>query len=259
MKKLLTTLLLITMLLSVTECGTGVSGLQEEETISAEEYPRLLARKIWKHPVITCEADEKCTQLLYLSTFGKCCYYEECGKGIGNSLSYKNYSYDEETGIITIYGEDKTAEVGEMKIIRYDDEILLLQTDMGVVEFYYDGPAPSVSEECRAYMDGYSSYCNVVDLKGDSVLIGGIRYSGNTDELAEDRLASDAQIYILDIQTLVIGTTETSTHTYTEISKEELGQVISEEPSTAFIWYNDNLEVEKIVCYKVTRTTQSNN
>lgn len=257
MKKILTTLLLISMVLSVAGCGTSVSGATEDESINASEYPKLLVKKVWKHPVITCATDEKCTQLLYLSTFGKCCYYEGCGKGVGESLSYKNYSYDEDTGMITVYGEDKTVEVGQMKIIRYDDKTLLLQTDMGVTEFYYEGAAPSVAEECREYMTDYSSYCKVVELKGNSVMIGATHYSGNTDELAEDKLASDVQIYMLDIQTLVKGSTETSTHTYTEISKDELGQIIGDEPSVAFVWYNDNLEVEKIVCYKVTRTIAS--
>lgn len=254
MKKILTTLLLISMVLSVVGCGASTAGPNGEDTISEREYPTLLVKKVWKHPVITCATDEKCTQLLYLSTFEKCCYYEGCGKGIGESLSYKNYSYDEDTGMITIYGEDKTEKVGQMKIIRYDEETLLLQTDMGVTEFYYEGAAPSITEECRAYMTDYSSYCKVAELKGNSVMIGSAHYKGNTDDLVEDKLASDVQIYMLDVQTLVKGSTETSTHTYTEMSKEELGQFISDEPSVAFVWYNDNLEVQKIVCYKLTRT-----
>lgn len=257
MRKILTVLLLISMCLSVVGCGTGSSVQGEEQPSNTKEYPKLLVKKVWQHPVITCSADEKCTESMYLSTFGKCCYYEGCGKGIGESLSYKNYTYDEETDIITIYGEDKTVEVGHMKIIRYDEKRLLVQMDTGVKEFYYDGASPSIVEECRAYMSEYSSYCTLVEMDGNVVTIGPSGYKANStsaEELAEDKLASDVQFFMLDIQITMKGTAETSTHTYEELTQEEMGTILSSDPAVAFVWYNDNLEVEKIVCYKVTKT-----
>ena len=256
MKQKILILLLAGAMLFTTGCSVFNSAPNGDGTAGADELPVFLTKKIWSHSLSYCSTIDKCKELIYFSQTGKLCYYEGCGSSLGIGDSYKDYTYDSDTGIITLYEAGGTEAIGEMKIISYDENRMLLQTDLGVKEFFIKGTVFNIVEDCREYMSGYSAFYTFVEMQGNSVTVGPSHYEGDEDDLkalVEDRFTSNAEFYLLDIQTTINGSEETSTHTYEKITKSDAEALLDDGPYNAFVWYNDDVEIEKVICYKVTK------
>lgn len=93
----------------------------ENEEITTEKealtYPEFLTKNLWERN------NGSCTEVIYFLDNGDFGYSCSCGNPVGDADLYQEYSYDEKTGIITVYGEDNIT----IEVIESDDDSLTLQ------------------------------------------------------------------------------------------------------------------------------------
>lgn len=106
-----------------------LSGCAEEKVTNLDSNIfDSIVDKSWERPI------EGCGETIYFSSDGTFIYYEDCGSPVGDYDCYEDYSYNEKTGIITLYaigGRGKR----EIEVVSCEDGILILKIDGEVCEF----------------------------------------------------------------------------------------------------------------------------
>ena len=183
-------------------------------------------------------------------------YHCECGEPVGDSDLYENYTYDENTKKIALHGVDSSIRDTEMTILESGKGRLLLAQDGNVLEFLpYDDTycSPDIYYEYADYMEGYSSYEMLVAKKGDAVTTGPANYDGDVEEqkklLREMKLAKDVRYEELDVKVVVKGEEEERSHEHRTLTAKQAKQMIDSGSGIGFVWYNESLEIQKILFY----------
>lgn len=237
MKKRGILLLLVTLTsLFLSACGNQTKGT----------YPDFLTEKDWIYENMIC------TQRMWFGAEGEFYYSEACGNPVGDSDLYETYSCNEETDIITLYGCDASVKDKQMEVLRYDEHSLMLKMEDGIIEFYYDESVPILDSSYSGYVEGYSAYSSIVEINGDTMTIGPSGYDADSyskDVLREVKLAEDVTYFELYIETRVTDEKETRDDTYIEMSEADVEALLDGTLGIGFIWYNEDLEIEKILFY----------
>lgn len=231
-------IMLVVLLLSGCSISNDYNQNNQEPTI---DYQPIL-NKEWVFE------DMICTRFFTLKDDQSFSHYEACGNPVNN---FDCYDYYEIKGNdIIFYGEDVEQIVYE--IIRFDETSLLIKTDEGIKQYTYQIEMPELSEYSDYFL-GYSAYYSIFEIKGNNLVCGPSFYDGDVKEHREmkfeESLSEDVKWYDLYIETYTNETTSTSTHTFKEISKEEMMMMLEGGMGCAFVWYNDELEINKVVFY----------
>jgi len=251
-------LLLITLLfLCVTGCTQ--TPVTEQSDITAE-----FADKEWLfYDEVT--AEHLC---LNLGSDGTYSYHCQCGEPVGDSDLYDKYEYDEETGIITLLStsDDDTSEI---KVLGYNEYHLMVEIDNDVKDFVlfeHDTSSNFYSFEGESYLEGYESRCTVVDIKDGKIVYGPVNYDPEglyrEGPFEEFELAENVPVFDLYIQRYnsIQGDEEYEEFydvSFTEIGDEEIGYILDAGAGAAFLWFDDNMRVEKIVFWGENSVTEN--
>lgn len=242
--KLLKTIVACTVLVSsifmMTGCGGEGSALVKDvEFLTVSEY--------WYHFDELTGENEKMSFKEDGSFYWGC----ECGEPVGNSDCYELYDYDKGISVIKLYnGYDDTSM--KMELISYSDYHILLKIDGKIKNYTYTETGLEVSGG-EKYLSGYSGEFTVIDGNDEEVVLGPFDYDGDVEypEAAIEtyELSDDVDAYTLyTYKHIVDGETIEDSTDYQQISFEELVANF-EYGGHSFVWFNDELKIEKILFY----------
>jgi len=195
---------------------------------------------------------------MILGSDGSYSYYCDCGEPVGNSDSYDQYEYNPESGMITLSNgyDDLTAEI---EVMDYNEYHLLLKIDGEIRDFALgemDASANFFMYEGEKYLKGYESRCMVVDMKEDHIVYGPIDYdpegSYKDGPFEQYELAENVPVFELTIKRYLSVQDDQEYEEdyeveYTELSQEEIQYILDSGVGSAFLWFDDEMKVEKIV------------
>ena len=215
--------------------------------INKSIYPDFLTEKTWEYNTMTC------TEVLSFGDDGSFSYYETCGNPVADSDLYDTYSYDEKTSIITVYGYEEGMEEIKIEVLRYTEDSLLVRMEDKIKEFYVDSEVPNLSGE-EEYDDlvGYSAYVAIIDVEQNTIKTAPYGYdpdAGGKETLREERLAEDVVFFDLFIKTVYTEEDSVTTISYEELSHMDATNDEDNSFGIGYIWYNDDLEIEKVIYY----------
>ena len=236
-KALHSMLLCLLLLFCVSACGNR-----------EEIYPDFLTKKDWKYNTLSC------TEMLHFQEDGGFSYYEVCGNPVGNSDCYETYSYDEDTGIVTVYGYDNSVDDLEIAVLRYTEDSLLVSIEGAIKEFYTYDDVPSPIGDMHDKVKGYSAYVAIGDIKDGMIETAPANFdvdAGGMELIREEKLSETSSFCSLyEIITHLEGETPDKINTeFAELKREDVAQSKDNNFDYGYIWYNDDLEITKIVYY----------
>lgn len=244
----------ILLFLTIIVC-IGITGC--EKGASYEDY-KLLQNAEWEHyNSVTGEME-----IISFSKKKEFSYHCVCGEPVGDSDVYDKYSYTKEGNIIIKSLSDKKT----IDVLHIDEICLLIKMDGKVIEFFNSDKVKSrwehgslyYCDKCTEYIKGCSGYDSVVEISMDEIVLAPEDYGTDGKEYADFlrtvQLAEDVEFYKLDVDMVKDENDVFKSHdcTYEEISKESLADMNTKSGMEAFIWYNDNAQISKVVFYEET-------
>lgn len=240
MRKLVICIVLVIGLLALNGCSS--SALKGAEFLTSADH-------WWFYDEVTGESEKM--SFNEDGSFFWCC---ECGEPVGNSDLYECFEFDRDTQMIRLYnGYDDTSM--EMKVLDYNDYYLLLDVE-GEIRGYtsMDGMEYEPhTENTEGYLAGYNMYGWFTENYDNKVVVGPFNYDGDIEypenAFNEYVLADDAEFYDYSIKVIQDVQTgeEDVAENYTELSGEDAMAML--ESGLGFIWFNDAMEIEKVVFY----------
>lgn len=239
-RKLLSIILCLTLIVSTTSCR-----IEKEQS---EEYPEFLTEREWEYNTLSC------SEMLRFHKNGTFSYYEACGNPVGNSDCYERYSYNGETGIVTVYGYDDSVEPFEIAILRHTEDSLLVCIEGKIKEFCVDNCAPGLMGDMYENVEGYSAYMSIGDIHGDMIETAPSDFdvdAGGLELVREEKLSKEAVFYRMYEECVHSAGEEADQikTEFTEVNREDIACSEDNSFSSGYVWYNENLEITKIVYY----------
>ncbi len=241
-KEFYSIILCLILLFCITACGSGKDKKQEGS------YPDFLTNHDWEYNTLSC------TEILHFYEDGGFSYYEACGNPVGNSDCYETYSYDANTHIITAYGYDDSVEDLELIVLRYTKNSLLVSIEGVIKEFYTYNAVPGVNSDMYDKMEGYSAYVAIGDVNDGMIETAPSNFdvdAGGRELIREEKLSEMASFYRLNEEIIHVDGEEPDkiTAEFTELKREDVAHSEDNSFDYGYIWYDDNLEITKIVYY----------
>ena len=225
-----------------------------EDQKKVPEEAKFLTENQWAYYDANTGETEKLTFGKDFTFFYNC----ECGEPIGDSDIYDMWRYDaeNETIYMTISYEDEEIEEEPIRIIKNNGYRLVLEINGEIKAFeacndwYY---APEVNYEYAEYFKGYNARTAMTSLEGDVLTVAPYYYDGDIKEHRDlqndEKLAENAVFFELSIHSVMKDEEIASDFNFTELTKEDVALLIDGGGGNGFVWYNENLEIEKILFY----------
>lgn len=187
-------------------------------------------------------------------------YHCECGEPVGDSDCYDRYRYEEEELRITLYNDYDDNEK-EIKVLSYNVSHLLLEIDGVIRDFTTESMDHSSSfwrEQGESYLCGYEMNRMLTEFTDSGLMTAAVNYDTETKApkgtLEEYGLAEEAVFFELNLfsQWAVIdGVEEEQSYdaAYTELTKEDMEYIFENGGAPAYLWLNENMEIEKAVLW----------
>lgn len=224
-----------------------MSGCRDGRTASASDVGFLTASEYWYHYDEVTGESEKMSFSDDFTFYWGC----ECGEPIDNSDCYELYDYDEETSVIKLYNDydDMTM---ELEVLDYSDYHILLKYDGKIKDYTYVETGLDVVDG-EKYMAGYSGEFSVIDGSIEEVVLGPFDYDGDIEypenALKTYALADDFEAYTLyTFKHIIDGEVVKDEVDYQQLTIKEAAENMGY-GGYGFIWFNDDLKVEKILFY----------
>lgn len=233
MKKAIIAILLAMMLVIMTGCGSS----SHSEFLTASEY--------WYfYDEATGEYEKMC-----FAEDGSFYWGCECGEPVGYSDLLELYKYDDESQTITLFnGYDSTSM--ELKVLDHSEYHLLLAVDGEIKDYTYLNSELDI-ENAEKYLKDYNMYARTIESDNDTVVLGPFNYDGDVNypenAMKSYVLADDIEFFELMITRTVTDDQETCDVKYEKLSKSDGMQYLND--GFAFIWFNDNMEIVKMMFY----------
>lgn len=218
-----------------------------------KEYPKFLIEHNWVYN----------DEIMGFTEKGEFGCWTACGNPVGVYEYYDDYSYNSKTGIVTLSSNESRYEDIPMEIIRYDKESMLVKHEGIVKEMhdhdYYFAYAP---EKANKYLDNSSTYIMIVEKDGNSLTTASSRYNTkekNEDgsdkyELRSDQLAENVEYAKLRTKVFPSPTgyeeDDEVLVDYDILSEKDVEDLLNKGKMRAYVWYNYDVEIEKIVFYE---------
>ncbi|MBQ4067800.1 MAG: hypothetical protein IJC76_00970 [Lachnospiraceae bacterium] len=210
-------------------------------------YPDFLIEQEWVYHGEIMEFNKK-------GEFG--CYVS-CGNPVGVYEYYDDYIYNYDTGIVTLSSREDGYEDIPMEVIRYDKESMLVKhegivKEMHAFEYYTAG----VPREVESYVEDYTTYRSVVEVDGNQIITTSSGYTEKKDNeeyvMYTDNLADDVEFYDFSAKVFeLLDSIEPEINVkYEKLTDAEVKEKLEKNAMRAYIWYNYDLEIEKVVFYE---------
>ena len=222
----------------------------ENRTASSKDVEFLTASECWYHYDEVTGESEKMSFSDDFTFYWGCI----CGEPVGNSDCYELFDYDKETSIIRLYNDYDDMSM-ELEVLDYSDYHLLLKIDNKIKNYTYSETGLDVTDN-EKYMEGYSGEFTFLDGNTEEIVLGPFDYDGDIaypDNAKKTyKLSDDVKIYTLFTFTQIKDGQEIeNTVDYKEIDiKEALYHI--EYGGYGFIWFDDNMQISKILFYGAT-------
>lgn len=193
-------------------------------------------------------------------------YHCQCGEPVEDSDLYDQYTYDAEKEIILL-SNSTGKEIKEVKVLGYNEYHLLLEIDgetkdFGLVEL--DILSNFYAFEGDKYFGDYESLCTVVDIIDGKIIYGPLNYDPEGDyaegpfegyELAQN--CSISEVTVKSFCTIQGDQEYEEFYNITQTENKEDIDVFMEDHGSgmAFLWFDENMKVEKIVFHGATSAT----
>ena len=242
MKKLFVVALVMVMIFSFSGCGNNSDGKDLIKIVTASEY--------WYHYDEVTGENEK----MSFGEDGEFYWGCECGEPIGDSDLLELYDYDADAGVIKLYNDFDDYSMN-VEVVDFSDYHLLLEIEGEIKDFTNidpDVPGALSIENPEKYVAGYSGEFHTISGDEDSVVLTHFDYDGDVEypenAFKEYTFAEDVKFFSLNVQTRmkddeIVRLDEE----FTEIDKESA--IVGMEGGAAFVWFNDNLEISKMLFY----------
>lgn len=257
MKKMIVTMLCVIMLTSLMACSGSpseeeVRGEQKEEHKESPDF----ADKEWLF-YDEGTAEHLC---LNLRSDGSFSYHCQCGEPVGDSDLYDEYTYDAETGVITLSNDYDDA-TDEIKVLDYNEYHLMVEIEDEIKDFCLfelDTTSNFYSQDAQSYLEGYESRCTVVDIADGKIVYGPVNYDPEgpyaEGPFIEYEMSENVPVFDMHIQRYISIRNEQEYEelydvSFTEIGQEEIGYILDAGAGAAFLWFDNEQRVEKIVFY----------
>lgn len=224
----------------MTGCGGGDSS-------SAKDVEFLTASEYWYHyDEITGESEKMSFHEDFTFYWG--C---ECGEPVGDSDCYELYDYNKETSAIKLYnGYDDMSM--EMEVLGYSDYHLLLKIEGEIKNYTYAETGLEITDS-EKYLSGYSGEFSVIGGNDEEIELGPFDYDGDVEypenAVVTYGISADAEAYTLyTYRHIVDDQVVEDSADYQQISLEEAVANL-EYGGYGFVWFDDDLQVEKILIY----------
>ena len=232
--------LLVSGVFMMAGCGGGSSS-------SAKDVEFLTASEYWYHYDEITGESEKMRFSEDFTFYWGC----ECGEPVGDSDCYELYDYDNEASTIKLYnGYDDMSM--EMEVLGYSDYHLLLKIDGAIKNYTYAETGLEITDS-EKYLSGYSGEFSMIGGNDEEIELGPFDYDGDVEypenAIAAYKFSDDAEVYTLyTYRHIVDGQVVEDSADYQQISLEEAIANL-EYGGYGFVWFNDDLEVEKLLVY----------
>ncbi len=259
MKKLLALTCVLFLLLF---CGCEKK--TDKKTQAKIEISAPFAGKTW----FFLDANRGSHDKLSLEKDGSFAYYCEAGEPVGDSDLYDFYRYDEKNCEIILYNNYDDNEK-TIKVLSFNVSNLLLQIDGEIRDFTYAEADLSSNfwwEKAPEYLTGYHLYRTITGISESKVSTAAFNYDTETDypkdtEL-EFALSKDATFFDLVIFSQMEVADDLANEiyydaSYNEISLSDFEAYFENGSTTAYMWLNGDMEIEKIVVFGMTTVTES--
>lgn len=247
----------ICMLFIFSLCGCG-------ENTEKEAYdPAPFAGKDWTFFDISSVSHDR----ISFGEDGSFAYYCDAGEPVGDSDLYDCYVYDKEDSSITLYNDyDENEKV--IDVLSYNASHLLLEID-GEIRDFTTVETDTASEfwqvEAESYLSGYELTRTITELSQSKIMTAAINYDAETDypkdTFEEFALAEDVTYFDLKLfsQMKAVDGMENEVYydvSYNEISASDIKDYLDQGGATAYLWLNDDMEIEKVVVFGMTKVTE---
>ncbi len=143
----------------------------------------------------------------------------------------------------------------EMKVLDHNDYYLILEVDGRIKGYTSSGGmgGEAYFDKAEEYLAGYSMYASFIEFQGSAIRFAPYDYDGDMeypdDAFRTYEIAENIEFYDLQIKTVqdVDSGQEAQDVVYNKLSMEDAIAAI--EHSFGFVWFNDDMEIEKIVLY----------
>jgi len=224
-----------------------MAGCSNGKTASARDVEFLTSSEYWYHYDEATGESEKMSFSDDFTFYWGC----ECGEPVGNSDCYEMYDFDEDTSVIKLYNDydDMTM---EMEVLDHSDYHLMLRIDGRIKNYTYAETGLEIADS-EKYLSGYSGEFSIIGGNNEEVELGPFDYDGDVEypenALVTYQFSDDIESYTLySFKHIKDGEVVEDSVDYQQISFEEAVENL-EYGGHGFIWFNDDLQVEKILFY----------
>ena len=193
-------------------------------------------------------------RILVFDKDGTFSYYETCGNPVGDSDMYETYSYDKEKQVITVHSSDDSLEDMEIDVLRYVKDSLLVRINGSIKEFERNNDVPTPVSDVHDKLEGYSTYLALRNIENGMIETAPAYVdmdAGGRKFIREEKLADTVEIFNL-YEKIVHPDGEKPdelTTEFSELTMEDVAYAEDNSFSAGYVWYNDDLEIIKIVYY----------
>lgn len=233
----------VIMVLEMVMMCTGCSG----QTASKNDVEFLTANETWYHYDEVTGENEKMSFSEDFSFYWGC----ECGEPVGNSDCYELYDYDKDTSVIKLYNDYDNMSM-ELEVLDCSDYHLLLRIDGEIKNYTYVDTCLDIVDS-EKYMDGYSGEFSILGGSTSEVILGPFDYDGDVEypdnAVKTYKLADNTEAYTLYTHKHIVdGEVVEDDVDHQRITIEEAAENM-EYGGYGFIWFDDELQVEKLFFY----------
>ncbi|PQD94840.1 hypothetical protein CYL18_12825 [Pradoshia eiseniae] len=235
MKKVISIVAVLVFILSLSSCGKSA------RVASPRDIEFLTGTEAWYYYNPITYENEKMSFTEDFGFYWGC----ECGEPIGDSDLYEVFDYDNDKKKLRLYNNyDNSTKT--IEVISYNDYHLMLKID-GVVKDFVPYSCSFDFDYDKEYIKDYSSYVTTMEVQGLGLVVGPFNYDGDVgypDEAFDTYMMSeDIEFYDYSYES-INGKVNTK---YKKLSMAE--GLDAFESSSAFIWFNKNMEISKVMYY----------
>jgi len=245
MKKTKIIFLIVAIILMCLSSACNQSG-SDIASLTQHEHWYFFDEVIGEHEVMTFKDDH---------SFSLHC---ECGEPVGDSDIYEFFDYDPESMTIMLSNEFDESQKN-INVLSHNDYHLMVEMDGRIKTYtpeitytsdYYYG-------DDSKYISGYEGYCTVFKVSDGKAEVGPFNYDGDieypegTIELID--VADNAVFYELIVNSEIDDSGIIShKESYRQLSSDEVKGILEYSSGNAYLWYNDQLEIEKMMFWGQT-------
>lgn len=247
--------------ITIFTCIGSLCGCSASEEPS-DKMPAELIDKTWLF-YDEFSAEHLCIAFGSDNTFS---YHCQCGEPVGDSDLYDQYAYDAEEKMLLLSSSSEK-ETKEVRVKGYNEYHLLLEIDGEIKDFgleEMDTTSNFYAFEGDKYFGDYESLCTVVDIADGKLKYGPLNYDPEGDyedgPFEEYELAQNCLISEVTVKSYCTIQGDQEYEEFYNITQteniEDLDAFMENHGSgMAFLWFDENMNIEKIVFHGETSTT----